>query len=289
MRAAVYRCDRRPHVRHPTEPGGTARTEGCPNPAFGRRSTAMRWTLGLTLLVWTGCGSATPPVVSPVARVHAAPPSDGRYTMRVRVTHYFAGESHSDPDTDAGRSSTGVPLRTATAARAGVCAVDPATIPYGSRVVVDTVDGLRSYLAADTGGAVRHRTASGGTVPVVDLYSPTPVGGDYQTVTVVPYRGSVPFGRLSITDKLARLDQRWTRRGVHPPLDQQQRHGPPQATSHHHSSIRPLARGGRRKAAVGRRGHVAGRGLRTGTRLLSAGSLQVDGHLLKPRHRRVGP
>ncbi len=132
--------------------------------------------------------------------------SPGTYAVRVRATHYNAGDAHRDPDTDAGRSSTRVRLRVATAKAAGVCAVDPAVIPYGSRVVVRTADGPRFYVAADTGGAVRHRTASGGTTPVIDFYSPVPVADDYQTVTVVPYAGPTPFTRLDPAQRLACFD-----------------------------------------------------------------------------------
>jgi 3D (Asp-Asp-Asp) domain-containing protein len=109
--------------------------------------------------------------------------------MNVRSTYYYAGETNSDPDTDAGRTSTGVPVRFATADTVGVAAVDPKVIPYGSQITVQTNDGPRYYIAADTGGAVKSMTASGGTVPVVDFYSKSQVGGTYTDVTVNPYNG----------------------------------------------------------------------------------------------------
>ena len=133
---------------------------------------------------------------------------DGRYVERVRSTYYYAREARSDPDTDAGRSATGVRLRAATATQTGICAVDPTRIPYGSRVFIETANGPREYLAADTGGAVKRERASGGSAVVVDFYSPRQVGGDYQDVTIVPYRGAVPFARLPATEKRRLFDRR---------------------------------------------------------------------------------
>jgi 3D (Asp-Asp-Asp) domain-containing protein len=155
--------------------------------------SATRWMLFACAAF--GCAVAPSPT-PPVAKRATV-----GFALRVRATHYFAGETHSDPDTDAGRSATGVPLRTATAARAGICAVDPAVIPYGSRVTVQTADGPRSYLAADTGGAVIHRTASHGTAPVIAFYSAVQVGGEYAVVTVVPYVAAIPFLRLTAAQR----------------------------------------------------------------------------------------
>ena len=123
------------------------------------------------------------------------------YNEQVRSTYYYAGEANSDPDTDAGRTSTGVPVQMASATQVGVCAVDPSVIPYGSQVVVQTADGPRYYIAADTGGAVKNETASGGTSHVIDFYSNTQVGGENQTVTVIPYSGSQSFTSLSASQK----------------------------------------------------------------------------------------
>jgi 3D (Asp-Asp-Asp) domain-containing protein len=126
---------------------------------------------------------------------------NGGYDEQVRSTYYYAGEANSDPDTDAGRSSTGVTLQAATATQVGVCAVDPSVIPYGSQVIVQTADGPRYYIAADTGGAVKNETASGGNAHVIDFYSRSQVGGEYQTVTVIPYSGSTSFTNLSASQK----------------------------------------------------------------------------------------
>lgn len=123
------------------------------------------------------------------------------YNEQVRSTYYYAGEANSDPDTDAGRTSTGVPVQMASASQVGVCAVDPSVIPYGSQVIVQTADGPRYYIAADTGGAVKNETASGGTSHVIDFYSNTQVGGENQTVTVIPYSGSQSFTSLSASQK----------------------------------------------------------------------------------------
>ena len=123
------------------------------------------------------------------------------YNEQVRSTYYYAGEANSDPDTDAGRTSTGVSVQAASATQVGVCAVDPSVIPYGSQVVVQTADGPRYYIAADTGGAVKNETASGGTSHVIDFYSNSQVGGENQTVTIIPYSGSQSFTSLSASQK----------------------------------------------------------------------------------------
>jgi 3D (Asp-Asp-Asp) domain-containing protein len=66
-----------------------------------------------------------------------------------RLTAYWAGEG--DYYTGRGLSSTGVHLH------AGLCAVDPTIIPYGSIV---NIPGVGQFLAADTGSAVISRTAA---------------------------------------------------------------------------------------------------------------------------------
>ena len=136
-------------------------------------------------------------------------------TQRVRSTNYMSGERFSDPDTDAGRTSTGVRIQAkgennglgiATADRVGVAAVDPAKIPYGSQIIVQTPDGPRYYIAADTGGAVKNMTASQGTAPVIDFFSNSQVGGQYTNVQVIPYTGSRPFTSLSQSQKESFFD-----------------------------------------------------------------------------------
>ena len=148
-----------------------------------------------------GPGGGTPSDSSSSGDLGAVSGLSGGYDEKVRSTYYYAGEANSDPDTDAGRTSTGVPLQMASATQVGVCAVDPSVIPYGSQVVVQTADGPRYYIAADTGGAVKNETASGGTAHVIDFYSNTQVGGQYQTVTVIPYSGSQGFTSLSAAQK----------------------------------------------------------------------------------------
>ncbi len=117
-------------------------------------------------------------------------------SMRVRSTYYYAGERYSDPDTDALRSSTGVRLRAASATTVGVAAVDPALIPYGSRITINTPNGPRYYIAADRGSAVVNRTASGGREPVIDFYNKGQVGNTYDNVVIDYYRGG-DFTNLS--------------------------------------------------------------------------------------------
>ena len=68
------------------------------------------------------------------------------------VTGYWAQGEDVDHDTANHRTSTGVK------ARQGITvAVDPNIIPYGSRV---TIPGLGTFIAQDTGSAVRRRIAA---------------------------------------------------------------------------------------------------------------------------------
>jgi RHS repeat-associated protein len=109
--------------------------------------------------------------------------------MFVRQTFYNRTERGADPDTIAGRTSTGTPLSWAGngSSSPGIAAVDPHIIPYGSIII--TTDGLR-FIAADTGGAVVRQVASQGLAPVVDYYSPSQVGQPWGTVTIIFYNGS---------------------------------------------------------------------------------------------------
>lgn len=118
------------------------------------------------------------PVTAPVASTDAVPVGDGTF----RTTTYNKTEPGVDPDTAAGRTSTGGPLIFPTSGQAGTAAVDHRLIPYGS--IITRSDGS-TYVAADTGGAVVNRTAGGGRTPVIDFYSDVPLS-DYDKVTIRP-------------------------------------------------------------------------------------------------------
>jgi 3D (Asp-Asp-Asp) domain-containing protein len=75
-----------------------------------------------------------------------------------RITTYYPGE---DSWTSRRQSSTGIRLTSSH------CAVDPAVIPYGSRI---TIAGWGTFVAVDTGTAVKSRKASGGKLPVIDIF-----------------------------------------------------------------------------------------------------------------------
>jgi 3D (Asp-Asp-Asp) domain-containing protein len=75
-----------------------------------------------------------------------------------RVTTYDPTE---DSYTRNRQSSTGVRLSS------GHCAVDPAIIPYGSKI---HIEGWGTFTAVDTGTAVKSRKASGGKLPVIDIF-----------------------------------------------------------------------------------------------------------------------
>lgn len=124
---------------------------------------------------------------------------------RVRVTAYHAGDSNSA----AKKSSTGVPLRPATANQIGVAA-GPAEL-IGSYAIVRKDGGERCYLIADTGSAVEKETASGGEAPVIDLYEPRASGegeaewqdwDSYQAVQIVRIEGAAHL----LLQKVSRRD-----------------------------------------------------------------------------------
>ena len=122
--------------------------------------------------------------------------SDG-YEVYVRRTVYWAYGPGTDYDSAALRSSTGRQLEQGTSV-----AVDPAFIPYLSRVEFPDI-GTR--YATDTGGAVKARTAGGGSTPVIDVFflnkndalafaSKYP---DYVTVKVYPPKSSYKYAANS--------------------------------------------------------------------------------------------
>ena len=83
--------------------------------------------------------------------------------IMARITAYWPGE---DKWTSRGQTSTGAPLVHKTTA-----AIDPKIIPYGSRIHIPDLN--MNLVAADTGSAVKKRTASrkrGKNEPVVDIY-----------------------------------------------------------------------------------------------------------------------
>ena len=81
--------------------------------------------------------------------------------MKVRITGYWPGE---DEWSSRYQSSTGTRLR------AGHhCAVDPDIIPLWSKIRV--MGGKREWMAVDTGTAVKSKKASGGKLPVVDVFA----------------------------------------------------------------------------------------------------------------------
>jgi len=84
------------------------------------------------------------------------------FDLFVRLTVYWAKGSGTDKDSAAMRSSTGRQLAQGVSA-----AVDPSVIPYLSRI---EIPGLGTRYATDTGGAVKARTASRGSLPIIDIF-----------------------------------------------------------------------------------------------------------------------
>jgi 3D (Asp-Asp-Asp) domain-containing protein len=81
--------------------------------------------------------------------------------MKVRITGYWPGE---DEWSSRYQSSTGTRLR---AGRH--CAVDPDIIPLWSKIRI--LNGKREWVAVDTGSAVISKKASGGKLPVIDVFA----------------------------------------------------------------------------------------------------------------------
>ena len=82
--------------------------------------------------------------------------------LTVRLTVYWARGSGTDADSRRLRSSTGHTLK-----QGDSIAVDPRIIPYTKEVLIPNVGLVK---AVDTGSAVVSRTASGGKLPVIDVF-----------------------------------------------------------------------------------------------------------------------
>jgi 3D (Asp-Asp-Asp) domain-containing protein len=82
--------------------------------------------------------------------------------LTVRLTVYWARGSGTDSDSRRMRSSTGYTLK-----QGDSIAVDPRIIPYESDVIIPNVGLVK---AVDTGSAVKGKVASGGKLPVIDVF-----------------------------------------------------------------------------------------------------------------------
>ena len=83
-------------------------------------------------------------------------------SVKVRLTTYWAKGGDSDKWSKSKQSFTGATLKEGVSV-----AVDPRLIPFFKRVYIPNL-GLR--VAHDTGTAVRNKTASGGKLPVIDVF-----------------------------------------------------------------------------------------------------------------------
>jgi len=87
----------------------------------------------------------------------------GEYkVLTVRLTVYWARGSGTDADSRRMRSSTGYTLK-----QGDSIAVDPRIIPYQKEVIIPNVGLVK---AVDTGSAVKDKVASGGKLPVIDVF-----------------------------------------------------------------------------------------------------------------------
>jgi len=82
--------------------------------------------------------------------------------LTVRLTVYWARGSGTDTDSRRMRSSTGNTLK-----QGDSIAVDPRIIPYNKEVIIPNVGLVK---AVDTGSAVKDKVASGGKLPVIDVF-----------------------------------------------------------------------------------------------------------------------
>jgi len=82
--------------------------------------------------------------------------------LTVRLTVYWARGSGTDADSRRMRSSTGYTLK-----QGDSIAVDPRIIPYDKEVIIPNVGLVK---AVDTGTAVKDKVASGGKLPVIDVF-----------------------------------------------------------------------------------------------------------------------
>jgi 3D (Asp-Asp-Asp) domain-containing protein len=85
--------------------------------------------------------------------------------VRVHLTSYWAKGTGTDVDSASYRSSSGRRLQEGIS-----CAVDPDVIPIGSTV---NIPGVGTRLAVDIGGAVKGKVASGGRLPIIDIFYET--------------------------------------------------------------------------------------------------------------------
>jgi len=82
--------------------------------------------------------------------------------IKARLTVYWAKGGDTDRDTARKRSSSGTRLREGVSV-----AVDPRLIPFYKRLYIPNL-GIR--VAHDTGTAVKQKKASGGKLPVIDIF-----------------------------------------------------------------------------------------------------------------------
>jgi len=82
--------------------------------------------------------------------------------IKARLTVYWAKGSGTDNDTARKKSSSGTRLREGISV-----AVDPRLIPFYKRLYIPNL-GIR--VAHDTGTAVKQKKASGGKLPVIDIF-----------------------------------------------------------------------------------------------------------------------
>lgn len=88
--------------------------------------------------------------------------NSGFKVMTVRLTVYWAKGGDTDSDSAKLKSSTGYTLK-----QGESIAVDPRIIPYTKEVLIPNVGLVK---AVDTGTAVKQKRASGGKLPVIDVF-----------------------------------------------------------------------------------------------------------------------
>ncbi len=141
------------------------------------------------------------------------------FSLRAKVTIYYAHEKiyskklkkwvyNSDKDTDAGKTASLVDIKTAEAMGLVVLAVNPAIFPYGTVGEFTDNDGNRKVgVGLDTGKDVISAKASGGKVPVIDIYTPKYITGKYHNFKITKYTGPNFKRKLNDAQRLQHLQR----------------------------------------------------------------------------------
>lgn len=144
--------------------------------------------------------------------------------IKARATKYYAHERvwskkkqayvyNSDKNTDKGKTAAmdskhDLTINEVRKMGLEVLSVNPSIIPYGSVVLYTDNTGTNKVgVAIDTGSAVKSAKASGGRVPVIDIYTSKDQTGMYHHFTVVKYHGPNFKMKLTSTERTRHIQK----------------------------------------------------------------------------------